>query len=287
MKQILDLSRHNGIIDFVKVREAGYKDVILQIGWIGNHNNHTLDKNFEMYYNQAKFYGFNIGIYVFTYCKTLEALQSGIKWVINNLKNKSINLPVFLDVEDDPDSNSYLYKLGKENLTNQCLMFCKEIENAGYKAGIYANKNFFDNYIDITQLLNYTIWWAEYNSQIHNTHKVDLWQYTSKGQVNGILGNVDISYCYTDFEDKKPDENQNINNGDEEEVKRYVNGTTPEDIFADTNLTVKVGTLFPHGECECLGVFENRAILRYPIYNGNNIVNYKIGFAKWLDGIQN
>ena len=47
MKQILDLSEHNGIIDFAKVREEGYKDVILRIGWIGNHNNHTLDTNFE------------------------------------------------------------------------------------------------------------------------------------------------------------------------------------------------------------------------------------------------
>lgn len=90
----------------------------------------------------------------------------------------------------------------------------------------------------------------------------------------------DCNNCYL--------ESTPINPGkeDEEFMKKYINGTTPEEVFADTNLSVKVGTIFPHGECDCLGIFDNKAMVRYPIYNGENIVNYKIGFVKWLGGIQ-
>ena len=70
---------------------------------------------------------------------------------------------------------------------------------------------------------------------------------------------------------------------DEEEMKIYQNGSTPEPVYADTNCTNKIGELNPYESCDCFGIFEDRAMVRYKVDNQNN---YKIGFCKWLDGVK-
>lgn len=290
MKRVIDLSQHNGDVDFAKVKQDGINDVLLRIGWIGNKNNHTIDGMFNRNYNEAKKHGLNVGVYVFSYCLTSTAVLSGARWVKDLLINKTLELPVFLDLEDDPDSSTKISPCGKENLTAQAVEFCKYIESQGFKAGVYASKDWFNRLIDPYRLENYKIWLAEwYVNEPSVSYKVDLWQYTNKEKVYGVpypSYGCDCSKCFCETEENQNTNNENISNGDDEEVKKYVNGTTEEPIYADTNLTVKIGTLFPHGECECLGVFNGRAMLRYPIYSNNKIVNYKIGFAKWLGGIK-
>lgn len=111
MRKVIDISENNGYIDFGKLKQTGINDVIIRVGWIGNKQNHTIDKYFNEYYKQAKNYGFNVGVYVFNYCKNLDTLKQGIDWTFRMLENKVLELPLFLDVEDDPESNSYLSKL--------------------------------------------------------------------------------------------------------------------------------------------------------------------------------
>ena len=74
-----------------------------------------------------------------------------------------------------------------------------------------------------------------------------------------------------------------ILDGGEEEMKRYKNGITVEEVYADTNCTNKIGSLNPREECDCFGIFNDRAMVRYKV-DGTN--NYKIGFCKWLGGVQ-
>lgn len=74
-----------------------------------------------------------------------------------------------------------------------------------------------------------------------------------------------------------------VEESEEEEMKVYQNGTTPEPVYADTNCTNKIGELNPHESCDCFGTFENRAMVRYKVDRQNN---YKIGFCKWLGGVQ-
>lgn len=287
MKKVLDISENNGIIDFSKVKESGYTDVIIRAGWIGNKNNHTIDRYFNRNFTEAKRYGFNVGVYVFSYCQSVQALKSGAEWLKNLLTNKTLELPVFLDLEDDAVSSTKISICGKENLTEQAIEFCEYFQNQGYMSGVYANKDWFNRLIDVYRLEKYKIWLAEWGVTSPTvSYKVDLWQYTDALKINGISGNVDCSICYCKDNETTNSNNENVVIGDDVEVKRYVNGTTPEEVFADTNCTNKIGTIFPHGECECLGIFENKAMVRYPIYNGNNIVNYKIGFVKWLGGIK-
>lgn len=288
MKKVIDLSENNGQVDFKKIKQEGINDVILRIGWIGNKNNHTLDKRFNENYKEAKKNGFNVGVYVFSYCTSIETLKSGIEWVKNNLTNKILELPIFLDLEDDVKSGTIISRIGKEILTKQAVEFCKYFENLGFKSGVYASLDWFKNKLDINQIINYKIWLAEWNSEENHSanFKVDLWQYTSNGKINGINGRVDISKCMCNCEEKinvGEITGESPVNGDDVEVKIYKNGLTIEPVYSDTNLKNKIGSLNSYEQCDCLGIFENRAIVRYKVDNKNN---YKIGFVKWLGGIK-
>lgn len=276
MNKGIDISEHNGNIDFKKVKNSGIEFVIIRLGWVGNKNNHTIDKKFNEYYLQAKQAGLKIGFYVYSYCKSIEAIRSGADWVLDNLENKEFDLPIFLDLEDN--SISYLLK---EELTNQAIQFCKIIENWGYTAGVYANKNWFLNKLDINSLLNYKIWLAEWNNNENHSlgYKVDLWQYADNGKIDGIASVVDLNKCLCNC----VSENNKLENGVDEEVKVYQNGSTPETVYSDVNCTNKIGSLNKYEQCDCLGIFQNRAIVRYKIDNSSN---YKVGFVKYLGGVK-
>ena len=178
MKKVIDLSEHNGIVNFEKVKQEGITDVILRIGWIGNKNNHTKDKRFNEYYRLAKANGFNVGVYVYSYCKSVETLMQGALWVKEQLTNKVLELPVFLDLEDEQITN-----IGDDVLTSQAVHFCNYFKNnTNFESGIYASKYWFTNKLDYNQIKDYKIWLAEWNGKENHTfnNKVDLWQYTSE-----------------------------------------------------------------------------------------------------------
>lgn len=77
--------------------------------------------------------------------------------------------------------------------------------------------------------------------------------------------------------------NNNYSEGSDEPVRKYVNGSTPEKIYADTSLTKKIGTLNPRETCDCFGIFNDRPMVRYKVDGSNN---YKIGFAVWKNGVK-
>lgn len=282
MKKVIDISQHQGYIDFAKVKEDGIKDVIIRIGWIGNKKNHTLDTYFEDYYKRAIEQGFNVGFYVYSYCTSIESIKDGIEWVLKQIKGKKVKYPVFLDLEDDQISSR-----GKKLLTEQAVLFCKTLNSNGYKSGVYASKHWFLNKLDINQLLDYKIWLAEWNGKSKPSlgYKVDLWQYTSSGKVKGISNNVDMNYCMCDCEDTL-EENELYIEKDEEDfemAKVYQNGSTIENVYADTKLTIKIGSLNRYEKCDCIGIVDGRYIVKYKVDNQNN---YKVGFVKYNGGIK-
>lgn len=184
----IDVSEHNGTINFTKVKKAGINFVIIRIGWIGNKENHTLDKKFEEYYNNAKANGLKVGFYVYSYVESETAMLSAINWIRKQISGKIREYPIFLDVEDKQIS-----KLSKDKQTKLCKYFCDNFENSG----VYANLDWFKNKLNVNDLTNYKIWLAQWTSSKNHSadFKVDLWQYSSKGKVDGIGGNVDMNYC--------------------------------------------------------------------------------------------
>lgn len=272
----IDISEHNGNINFYDVKNSGIEYVILRLGWIGNKNNHTLDKKFEEYYTQCKNAGLKVGIYVYSYCKSISAIQSGGNWTLEKLKNKQIDLPVFIDLEDNT-----ILECGRNELTNHALYFCKTIEANGLNAGTYANLNWFNNYLNVNFLEKYYIWLAQYtNASNHSAKfKVDIWQYSSKGSINGIKGNVDMNNWLNCQNLPEITENQNSNQKGDYEVKIYQNGTTKEPVYSDINANHSIGYLHAHEIAECYGVVNNKAII---VYNVDGTNNKKVGFVKWL-----
>lgn len=270
----IDVSEHNEKIDFAKVKQDGINFVIIRIGWIGNKENHTIDTYFEENYKNAKANGLKVGFYVYSYVENETAMISAIKWVKKQISNKSYEYPIFLDIEDKQIAN-----LSKEMQTKLCKHFCDNFSNSG----VYANLEWFNNKLNVNELLNYKIWLAQWTNV--NTHsadfKVDLWQYADNGNVNGINGRVDMNYCLNC--NNSNSEEITGENGSDEEVRVYQNGSTVENVYSDTNLTNKIGSLNKYEACDCFGIFNNRAMVRYKV-NGSN--NYKIGFCKWLGGVK-
>ena len=115
-------------------------------------------------------------------------MLSAINWIKNQISGKTHEYPIFLDVEDAQISN-----LSKEVQTNLCKYFCGNFENSG----VYANLDWFKNKLNVSELTNYKIWLAQWTTAENHSadFKVDLWQYSNKGKVNGITGKVDMNYC--------------------------------------------------------------------------------------------
>ncbi len=191
----IDVSQHQGTIDWSKVKSK-VDFAILRLGWIGNKENHTLDTKFEENYKNAKANGVKVGVYVYNYCNSEDTAKSGANWATEKLKGKILDLPVYIDMED-----SSIKSLGKEKLTNIAIAFNTIIENAGYWAGVYANKDWFTNYLNKDTLsAKYTCWVAQYASKCTLTmDNIDIWQNSSAGSINGINGNVDTNYMYRDL----------------------------------------------------------------------------------------
>lgn len=185
----IDVSKWQGDINFKKAsKEIDF--VIMRIGY-GMYESQK-DSKFEANYEGFRNLGVPVGIYHYSYAKSIDEAKREASVVLKWLKNRKLNLPVYFDIEDKSQIN-----LGKNVLTSMCDTFCKEIEKAGYWAGIYANKYFFTTYLDYKKLEEkYTIWVAQYNSTNTYSGKYDMWQYTSSGKVSGINGNVDMNYLY-------------------------------------------------------------------------------------------
>lgn len=257
----IDISQHNGYIDFEKLKKDGIfvgknhynvKYIIIRLGWIGNRKNHTLDTYFDDYYKKAKQSGFPIGIYVYNYCRSVASIDNACQWIEYKIKNKQIELPIFLDMEDQS-----IVDCGKENLTNQCTYFCNYLQKRGYKAGIYANKNWFMNYLDINKLLDYKIWLAEWNSKITFKYKVDLWQFTSSGFFNTTR--LDVNKLMCDCVENVDNSVDKIKEGIFVDMKAFVNNSSYNSVvYCDSNLTKSIGIINKNEKCDCIGIFENR-----------------------------
>lgn len=138
--------------------------------------------------------GIPYGIYVYQYFTTTEKAREAAEFTINLIKGRKLTYPVFLDIEEQCVAD-----LGKAEILELARTFCYYIEKAGYTFGVYANKNWFTNYLTDPWYDNKVKWLAQYNSTVTYTGKYDIWQYTGSGTVPGIDGKVDMNYCYMSF----------------------------------------------------------------------------------------
>ena len=188
----IDISEWQTDVDYMKLKSQGIEFAIIRCGYGKNIN--QKDKMFEKHYSGLKYAGIKIGCYLYSYCNKVENAVLEARNCLEFIKGKQFDLPVFYDLEDKITKSC-----GRIEITQMAINFCEEIEKAGYKSGIYANLDWFTNLIDINKVANYKIWLAQWTTNPTKNFHYDYWQYTDKGKVEGITGNVDMNYCYIDL----------------------------------------------------------------------------------------
>lgn len=196
MKKGIDLSCHNGNINMSKVKSSGVEFIILRLGYRKNKNN--IDEKFYENYNAAIQLGIPIGIYIYSYAlNTIDALNEA-QFVLNIAKNLTLEYPIFIDMEDSDNYKSKRH-VSYSTCIDICETFCNYIENAGYYVGIYANLDWLNNKINDTKLDKFDKWVAQWSKSCTYKKTFGIWQYSSKGSIHGINGNVDLNYALKDY----------------------------------------------------------------------------------------
>lgn len=209
----IDVSKHNGVIDWDKVI---VDFAIIRIGF-GMYENQK-DEMFERNYTEATKVNIPVGVYHYSYAKSVDEAIKEAELVIKWLNGRKLDLPVYFDIEDNSQKN-----LSRAILDGMCEAFCNRIEKAGYWAGIYSNKYWATSVISGIKLgKKYTYWIAQYTDECTYTGDYAIWQYTSKGKVNGISGNVDMNKMVKDIiqNKSKPQTTKSI----EELAKEVIDG---------------------------------------------------------------
>lgn len=189
----IDVSKWQGSkIDWAKVKAAGIDYAILRAGY-GSYISQK-DPTFERNYAECKRLGIPVGVYWYVYAKTLDGIKQEVKTLLEAIKGKQFEYPIYLDIENEAQAS-----MTKAALTQMIETGCTALEQAGYFAGVYTYTR-FASYMDYAGLAKkYTMWLADYRKNYNTTLTRDMHQYTSSGTVAGIEGRVDCNRAYVDF----------------------------------------------------------------------------------------
>lgn len=186
----VDISEFQQNIDFNKMKNDGIKAVIIRAGY--GREVSQKDSMFESHYRNAKSAGLKVGAYWYSYADSVSDAEKEAKTCLECINNKSLDMPIYYDLEDYS-----MVKLGKTKLTAIAERFCETIKKSNYRAGVYANLNWFNNCLDYDELKRkYSIWLAQYNDKAELD--CDIWQNSSTGKVSGYGGNIDTNVIYND-----------------------------------------------------------------------------------------
>lgn len=192
----IDVSSWNKEIDWEEAKVAGVDFAIIRCGFRGYTSGQLVeDKYFLKNIQGANDAGIQVGLYFFTQATNeIEAVEEA-SMVLSLCKDENVSYPIFIDTEG-VGGNGRADNLDVETRTKVCKAFCETIENAGYRTGIYASKNWLNNKLNMSQLSKYYTWLAEYKAEPTYEGEYLMWQYSSNGWINGISGRVDMNLSY-------------------------------------------------------------------------------------------
>ena len=194
--QGIDVSEHQGRIDWNAVKASGIDFAILRVGFGAPSWGGRVDYQFNRNISECERLGIPYGVYIYSYAFDNQQAADEASMVIDCLSGHNPRLPVYYDLED----KTIIADGRQSGIASRAQTFCNKISSAGYKPGIYANLNWFNNILTdpVFKSGSWDHWIAQYNSQCHYTGSYSFWQYTSRGKVSGISGNVDMNYAYVD-----------------------------------------------------------------------------------------
>lgn len=201
----IDVSEHNGAIDWAKVKSSGVSFAIIRCGYgKKSKSTCTVDRYWTQNINGAHAAGIPIGVYFFTYAVTKEDAEAEAAFVRNLIDpyKSWITLPVYYDFEYDTVSAASAkgVSLGKQHFNSFTVAFCEYMKAAGYTPGTYYNLDYYNRMVDMNLVGGYSQWYAQYSSAPSSrVSGYDMWQYGSDGSINGMTGRVDMNVADSSF----------------------------------------------------------------------------------------
>lgn len=183
----IDVSKHNGAVNWAQVAASGIKFTFIKVG----STNSGIDPQFAANITGAQAAGLKTGVYIYSYATTPEQAVNEANLVLQWIEPYTINYPVVFDIEDKCQKN-----LSNQQLIDIINAFCTTIDAQGYYPMVYTNKNMFSQRMDNA---GWDRWVAQYADSLDTNNNVCFWQYSCTGRVNGIGGNVDLNYQYKDY----------------------------------------------------------------------------------------
>lgn len=188
----IDVSKWQGDIDFSKLKNSGVEFVIIRVGSSNGLNGENfVDSKFIQNIKNANAVGIPVGIYFYSYASTIDRAISDAKWIVEQIKDYKVDLPIAFDWENWGSFNKF--DVSFFGLTNIAKGFMDTIKDAGYDAMLYSSKTYLEN---IWLPTSYPVWLAHYTKNTNYTGEYSFWQMCSNGRVDGISGDVDINIRY-------------------------------------------------------------------------------------------
>ena len=188
----IDVSYYQKDIDFKKLKEDNVEFAIIRVGYGYNkEGKNVIDKNFITNIKGFNDVGIPVGVYYFSYAEDVKEAKKQARWVLKQIKDYKVDLPVVFDWEN---WNNYKdYRLSLHDLNMIANSFINEVENKGYKGMLYSSKNYL-KYAWYKQ--NYNIWVAHYNEDNNYENEYMMWQVCDDGVIDGINTMIDIDILY-------------------------------------------------------------------------------------------
>ncbi len=196
----IDVSYFQGTIDWQAVAADGVEFAFIRAANRGYGTGKLVeDKQFENNLKGALAAGLPVGVYIYSQAINEEEVLEEANLVIEKLDAFDVNCPIVFDVEKTADDSGRMNQLTVEERTDLTLLFCKTVEEAGYKPLIYHNMEMGALMINVEALEQYDKWFAYYNDDMYYPYEYKIWQYSDKGRVNGISTDVDMNICFEPF----------------------------------------------------------------------------------------
>ena len=196
----IDVSKYQGPINWQKVKDAGVGFVIIRVGYRGYGNGEMkMDDYFEDYMRGASEVGLPIGVYFFSQAITPEEAVEEADYVINAVNGRPLAYPVVFDMEEIAESPNRTEFLTPEEITDISIAFCDRVKGAGYQPMIYGNVSWFLAQMQLDRLHEYDKWFAQYRPMPYYPYEFTMWQYSHRGSVDGIEGDVDMNISFVDY----------------------------------------------------------------------------------------
>lgn len=193
----IDVSKYQGKIDWEKVAADGVEFVFLRLGLRGYESGKLVeDETFQTNIQGALAHGIKVGVYFFSQAITEAEAVEEANFVLERIAPYQIDCPVVFDVEKVGSSTARMNQLTPQERTNVTIAFLDTIEAAGYKSMFYHNMETALLLLELERLEKYDKWFAYYGEDLYYPYAYGVWQYSEKGSINGISGEVDMNIAF-------------------------------------------------------------------------------------------